>query len=78
MTWDGIVQPHPPVQRALEEVAIKMLGNELIDVVHWEPTGSEEAWEIIVRLLNQHAQYILTFHSHISSFLKKDEERLMR
>jgi amidase len=51
MSWDGVVRPHPPVQRAFEEVVIKMLANELVDVVHWEPSGSEEAWEIIVRIL---------------------------
>lgn len=75
MSWDGIVQPHPPVQRALEEVAIRMLANELIEVVHWEATGSEEAWEILVRLSKAHVRYILTFDSHISTFLKKDEEK---
>jgi len=78
MTWDGTVQPHPPVQRALEEVAIKMLANELVEVTHWEPSGSEEAWEIIVCISQYSTQYMLTSSSHISSSLKKGEGKLTR
>jgi hypothetical protein len=46
--WDGIVQLHPPMRRALEEVvaACKKAGFEVFD---WncESLGHDEAWDII-------------------------------
>ena len=49
--WDdGVVRPHPPVRRALRDVVTKMQASELVEVESWYPSGSEEAWEIIVCL----------------------------
>ncbi|KAH0496006.1 hypothetical protein TgHK011_009527 [Trichoderma gracile] len=46
--WDGVVQLHPPMRRALEEVvaACKKAGFEVVD---WncESLGHDEAWDII-------------------------------
>jgi len=50
MYHDGAVLPHPPVRRALRETVARMQRNELVEVIPWDPSGSEEAWEIIVRI----------------------------
>lgn len=46
--WDGVVQLHPPMRRALEEVAAacRKAGHEVVD---WncESLGHDEAWDII-------------------------------
>ncbi|KAM7205455.1 Amidase signature domain containing protein [Naviculisporaceae sp. PSN 640] len=45
MTNDGVVTPHPPVQRALQVVkhALNRMGHKL---VHWEPPSNKESQEI--------------------------------
>ena len=44
--WDdGIVKPHPPVVRALREVADKLKAVEGIELVDWEPHDHDEACE---------------------------------
>ncbi|KAK8017148.1 hypothetical protein PG991_008224 [Apiospora marii] len=49
--WDGVVQPHPPMTRALREVAdaCRKAGMEVVD---WncEPLDHRKAWDIISAL----------------------------
>lgn len=45
---DEIVKPHPPIQRALQEVAKKMMEVKNVEVVEWTPYKNDLAWEIIV------------------------------
>lgn len=49
--WDGVVRPHPPMTRALREVAdaCKRAGMEVVD---WdsEALDHQQGWEIISRL----------------------------
>ena len=49
--WDdGVVKPHPPVTRALKEVAEKLRHSEHITIVDWQPYRHDSAWEIIASL----------------------------
>ena len=45
---DGIVKPHPPVQRGLKEMANKLANVTGIEVVDWTPYKHDLAWEMIV------------------------------
>lgn len=49
--WDGVVQPHPPMTRALKEVseACRKAGMTVVD---WncEPLDHAKAWEIVASL----------------------------
>lgn len=45
---DGIVKPHPPIQRGLQETANKLKSVKGIEVVEWTPYKHDLAWEIIV------------------------------
>lgn len=45
MWSDGIVTPHPPITRALTEVA-KSLADAGIELVNWVPEGHDECWDI--------------------------------
>ncbi|KAK6527377.1 hypothetical protein TWF281_010557 [Arthrobotrys megalospora] len=48
MSWDGVVMPHPPVTRALNEVVAKLRENsDSFKVIEWEAEGSAEAWSTI-------------------------------
>ncbi|KAF2010481.1 amidase [Aaosphaeria arxii CBS 175.79] len=51
MWWDGVVQPHPPMTRALKEVAdaCRKAGMEVVD---WDavPLDHAKGWEIITGL----------------------------
>ncbi|MCJ1378120.1 hypothetical protein MMC17_001216 [Xylographa soralifera] len=47
---DGVVQPHPPVTRALKEVTGKLKGIDGVELVDWKPHKHDEAWEIIASL----------------------------
>ena len=47
---DEVVTPHPPVLRALREVADKLRALDGFEVVDWKPYKHDEAWEIIARL----------------------------
>lgn len=47
---DGIVKPHPPIIRALNEVADKLKGVSEVEIVSWTPYRHDEAWEIIASL----------------------------
>ncbi|KAL9013814.1 MAG: hypothetical protein Q9173_001507 [Seirophora scorigena] len=47
---DGVVQPHPPVTRALKEVVTKFQDIPEIEVSTWKPYKHNEAWEIIASL----------------------------
>ncbi len=54
---DEIVNPHPPVQRALREVVNKLKGVDGVEIVDWKPYKHDLAWAIIVRgqnLINVH------------------------
>jgi amidase len=47
--WDdGVVKPHPPVTRALEQVVEKLKGNANVELSEWKPYKHDLAWEIIV------------------------------
>jgi amidase len=47
--WDdGVVKPHPPITRALQQVVEKLKGRENIEIVEWNPYKHDLAWEIIV------------------------------
>lgn len=50
MWHDGIVKPHPPVTRALQEVVDKLKGHESVEIVEWKPYEHDEAWSIISSL----------------------------
>ena len=50
MWHDGVVQPHPPVTRALHHVVDELKKLENIDVVEWKPYEHGEAWDIITNL----------------------------
>ena len=47
---DGVVQPHPPVTRALTEVVDRLKSVQGIQVVDWKPYKHDEAWDIISHL----------------------------
>lgn len=51
MWSDGIVKPHPPIQRALQEVVNGLMNVKGIEVVQWEPYKHDLAWEIVVCIL---------------------------
>ena len=40
---DGVVKPHPPVMRALNEVVSRLTDLDWIDVVDWAPYKHDEA-----------------------------------
>ncbi|OAA56131.1 Amidase [Niveomyces insectorum RCEF 264] len=46
MWWDGVVRPHPPMMRALREVAhaCKAAGMKVVD---WEALNHQKGWEIV-------------------------------
>lgn len=49
--WDdGVVKPHPPVIRALQEVAESLNHVDGIELVDWKPYKHDLAWEIIAGL----------------------------
>lgn len=43
MWHDGVVKPHPPVMRALNETVSKLRDSKWIEVVDWEPYEHKEA-----------------------------------
>ena len=45
---DGVVKPHPPIQRGLREIADRLTNVKGIEVVEWTPYKHDLAWEIIV------------------------------
>lgn len=49
--WDGVVQPHPPMTRALREVA-EHCRNAGMEVVDWDCEGlnHQEGWDILSAL----------------------------
>lgn len=47
---DGIVNPHPPVTRALKEVVQKLKHVEGVEIVDWKPYAHGLAWAIIAGL----------------------------
>ncbi|KAF3932953.1 Acetamidase [Dactylellina cionopaga] len=51
MRWDGVVMPHPPVNRALNEVVTKLQEhNDQFEIVEWKEEGAAKAWETISAL----------------------------
>ena len=47
---DGVVKPHPPIQRALCETVDKLREAPDIEIVDWTPYKHDEAWRIISAL----------------------------
>ncbi|KAF3909742.1 Acetamidase [Arthrobotrys entomopaga] len=51
MKWDGVVMPHPPVLRVMEEVVQGLKHHPgHFEVVEWEETEADRAWDIISAL----------------------------
>lgn len=51
--WDdGVVKPHPPVTRALQQVVEKLKVKDNVEVVDWVPYKHDLAWELIVSCLS--------------------------
>ena len=50
MWSDEVVRPHPPVTRALKEIAEKLTAVGGVELVDWKPYKHDEAWEIISSL----------------------------
>lgn len=47
--WDdGVVKPHPPVTRALNQVVDKLKEKGNVEIVEWKPYKHDLAWELIV------------------------------
>ena len=50
--WDDeVVKPHPPILRALQEMAEKLRAIKNVEVVDWNPYKHDLAWELIVSLI---------------------------
>jgi amidase len=49
MLDDGVVRPHPPVARALEELVAKLAKNDKFEVVEWNPYKHDLGWKTVVR-----------------------------
>ncbi|KAL8662870.1 MAG: hypothetical protein Q9168_008190 [Polycauliona sp. 1 TL-2023] len=47
---DDVVNPHPPITRALKEVVNKLQSLPAVEVINWKPYKHDEAWEIIASL----------------------------
>jgi Asp-tRNA(Asn)/Glu-tRNA(Gln) amidotransferase A subunit family amidase len=47
---DGVVTPHPPITRAMQEVASRLKTVPNVEVVDWTPYLHDEAWAIISSL----------------------------
>lgn len=43
---DGIVRPHPPVLRAIQELESRLRGTDGIELVEWRPYRHDYAWTI--------------------------------
>lgn len=50
MYTDGIVTPHPPITRALHEMAALLTTIQNLEVVEWKPHLHDEAWAILSSL----------------------------
>ncbi|PQE22960.1 hypothetical protein CJF30_00008553 [Rutstroemia sp. NJR-2017a BBW] len=49
--WDdGVVKPHPPVTRALKQVAEKLKDKSSIELVDWKPYKHDLAWDLAANL----------------------------
>lgn len=48
---DGVVRPHPPVLRAINEVVEKLKGVDGVEIVEWKPYKHDLAWDVIVSFL---------------------------
>ena len=62
MTDDGVVKPHPPVLRAIEETVSKLRQDRIIEITEWKPWKHDYAWDLIVRNLKIQIcyKYLLT------------------
>ncbi|PYI07558.1 amidase [Aspergillus sclerotiicarbonarius CBS 121057] len=47
---DGVVQPHPPIRRAMETLVQKLEKVDGVELVPWKPYKHAEAWQIISQL----------------------------
>lgn len=66
--WDdGVVKPHPPVTRALQEVVDKLKAKGNVDIVEWKPYKHDLAWEIIVSFHPTIEPLFLTEYRQIST-----------
>lgn len=51
--WDdGVVKPHPPVTRALQQVVDKLKEQGNVEIVEWKPYKHDLAWEIVVSTIS--------------------------
>lgn len=60
---DGVVKPHPPIERALKELVarLKAAGHELVD---WEPTLHKECMHAMVRVARHLVNKYSCFTGH--------------
>lgn len=47
---DEVVRPHPPILRAMQDVADKLKAIDRVEVVDWKPYKHDVAWEIVSNL----------------------------
>ena len=57
---DGVVTPHPPIQRALESVAAKLKSLDWVEIADWEPYKHAEACESLLSFLSGSLASFLT------------------
>ncbi|KAL9048641.1 MAG: hypothetical protein Q9162_007619 [Coniocarpon cinnabarinum] len=50
MRDDGVVRPHPPILRALEETVEKLRQDRNIELSEWIPWRHDYAWKLILKL----------------------------
>ncbi|KAL9093803.1 MAG: hypothetical protein Q9159_000105 [Coniocarpon cinnabarinum] len=56
MRDDGVVRPHPPILRALEETLEKLRQDRNIELSEWIPWRHDYAWELIVEQASPHTK----------------------
>ncbi|KAI5861571.1 amidase [Durotheca rogersii] len=47
---DGVVRPHPPILRAIDEFVTKLKSHPNIEIVDWKPWRHDLAWSVIAKL----------------------------
>ena len=70
MWSDDVVTPHPPVTRALKEVA-KCLSEAGIELVDWKPEGHEAAWDLT------HAMYYEDGGQTVENLIASGDEEML-
>lgn len=61
MWHDGVVRPHPPITRGLEEVVQKLSGLNWVEIVDWKPYKHDEACKTPNPQSSSHFQLSIIF-----------------